>query len=90
MFILSLIHCYFYRIGKVDLTVLYWFYLPLFVIVLTFQIIGISLRLTVVDIYNSTAQYATLIRQRWRIGFFKSVWAPNVIRLIIELVNGPL
>ena len=45
MFILSLIHCYFYRIGKEDLNVLYWFYLPLFVIVLTFQIIGISLRL---------------------------------------------
>jgi sulfoxide reductase heme-binding subunit YedZ len=46
MFILSLIHCYFYRIGKGDLTVLFWFYLPLFIIVLTFQIIGISLRLT--------------------------------------------
>jgi sulfoxide reductase heme-binding subunit YedZ len=46
MFILSLIHCYFYRIGKENLNVFYWFYLPLFVIVLTFQIIGISLRLT--------------------------------------------
>jgi methionine sulfoxide reductase heme-binding subunit len=45
MFILSLIHCYFYRIGKENLNVLYWFYLPLFAIVLTFQIIGISLRL---------------------------------------------
>lgn len=46
MFILSLIHCYLYRIGKENLNVLYWFYLPLFVIVLTFQVIGISLRLT--------------------------------------------
>lgn len=45
MFILSLIHCYFYRIGKENLNVLYWFYLPLFAIVLAFQIIGISLRL---------------------------------------------
>lgn len=46
MFILTLIHCYFYRIGKEDLNILYWFYLPLFIIVLTFQIIGICLRLT--------------------------------------------
>lgn len=46
MFIISLIHCYLYRIGKKDLNVLYWFYIPLFVIVLIFQITGISLRLT--------------------------------------------
>ena len=46
MFILSLIHCYLYRIGKTDLSILYWFYLPLFITVLTFQIIGIRLRLT--------------------------------------------
>lgn len=46
MFILTLIHCYFYRIGKEDLNILYWFYLPLFITVLTFQIIGICLRLT--------------------------------------------
>lgn len=46
MFILTLIHCYLYRIGKEDLNILYWFYLPLFITVLTFQIIGICLRLT--------------------------------------------
>jgi methionine sulfoxide reductase heme-binding subunit len=46
MFILSLIHCYFYRIGKKDIDILYWYYLPLFITVLTFQIIGIRLRLT--------------------------------------------
>jgi methionine sulfoxide reductase heme-binding subunit len=46
MFILTLIHCYFYRIVKEDLNILYWFYLPLFITVITFQIIGICLRLT--------------------------------------------
>lgn len=46
MFILTLIHCYFYRIGKDNLHVFYWFYLPLFTIVLTFQLIGIHLRVT--------------------------------------------
>jgi sulfoxide reductase heme-binding subunit YedZ len=46
MFILTLIHCYFYRIGKENLYILYWFYIPLFAIVLTFQLIGINLRLT--------------------------------------------
>jgi sulfoxide reductase heme-binding subunit YedZ len=46
MFILSLIHCYFYRIGKEDLNIFYWFYLPLVITVVTFQIIGIRLRLT--------------------------------------------
>jgi methionine sulfoxide reductase heme-binding subunit len=46
MFILSLIHSYFYRIGKENLNILYWFYLPLIITVLTFQLIGIRLRLT--------------------------------------------
>lgn len=45
MFILTLIHCYFYRIGKVNLRVLYWFYIPLCIIVLSFQLIGIWLKL---------------------------------------------
>jgi sulfoxide reductase heme-binding subunit YedZ len=46
MFIITLIHCYFYRIGKEKLHIIYWFYIPLFTIVLTFQLIGINLRLT--------------------------------------------
>jgi sulfoxide reductase heme-binding subunit YedZ len=46
MFIFTLIHCYFYRIGKENLNLFFWFYIPLFTIVLTFQIIGIRLKLT--------------------------------------------
>jgi len=46
MFILTLIHCYFYRIGKENLNLFFWFYIPLFTIVLTFQIIGVRLNLT--------------------------------------------
>jgi methionine sulfoxide reductase heme-binding subunit len=45
MFILILIHCFFYRIGKENLTIFFWFYIPLFTIVLTFQMIGIWLKL---------------------------------------------
>jgi sulfoxide reductase heme-binding subunit YedZ len=45
MFILSLIHCYFYRIGKANLNVFYWFYLPLLITVLVFQILGFRLTL---------------------------------------------
>ena len=46
MFILKLIHCYFYRIGKENLNLFFWFYIPLFTIVLTFQIIGVRLNLS--------------------------------------------
>ena len=46
MFILTIIHCYFYRIGKENLNLFFWFYIPLFTIVLTFQIIGVRLNLT--------------------------------------------
>jgi len=45
MFILALIHCYFYRIGKENLNVLFWFYIPLFMSVLVFQITGIRINL---------------------------------------------
>jgi len=46
IFFLTLVHCYFYRIGKEHLNIFYWLYIPVFIIVLTFQIIGICLRLT--------------------------------------------
>jgi len=46
MFILILIHCYYYRIGKENLNLIFWFYIPLFIVVLTFQIIGVWLKLT--------------------------------------------
>jgi methionine sulfoxide reductase heme-binding subunit len=46
MFILIIIHCYCYRIGKENLNLIFWFYIPLFTIVLTFQIIGVWLKLT--------------------------------------------
>lgn len=46
MFILIIIHCYYYRIGKENLNLIFWFYIPLFTIVLTFQIIGFWLKLT--------------------------------------------
>jgi len=44
MFILIIIHCYYYRIGKENLNLIFWFYIPLFTIVLTFQIIGVWLK----------------------------------------------
>jgi methionine sulfoxide reductase heme-binding subunit len=46
MFILIIIHCYFYRIGKENLNLIYFFYLPLITIVVTFQMIGVWLSLT--------------------------------------------
>jgi sulfoxide reductase heme-binding subunit YedZ len=46
MFILIAIHCYFYRIGKDNLTPFFWFYIPLFTIVLILQIIGIYLNIS--------------------------------------------
>jgi sulfoxide reductase heme-binding subunit YedZ len=46
MFILALIHCYFYRIGKQNLNLFYSFYIPMIIVVLTFQIVGIWLKLT--------------------------------------------
>jgi DMSO/TMAO reductase YedYZ heme-binding membrane subunit len=46
MFTLIIIHCYFYRIGKEDFNLIFWFYIPLFTIVLTFQIIGVWLKST--------------------------------------------
>jgi methionine sulfoxide reductase heme-binding subunit len=45
MFILIIIHCYFYRIGKSNLNVIYWFYLPIFAIVLIFQLAGVRLKI---------------------------------------------
>jgi methionine sulfoxide reductase heme-binding subunit len=45
MFILIIIHCYFYRIGKQNLDLIYWFYLPILTIVLIFQIIGFCLKM---------------------------------------------
>jgi methionine sulfoxide reductase heme-binding subunit len=44
MFIIILVHCYFYRIGNSDLTVFYWFYLPLTVTILILQITGMFIR----------------------------------------------
>jgi sulfoxide reductase heme-binding subunit YedZ len=41
MFILIIIHCYFYRIGKQNLDLIWWFYLPVFSIVLIFQLTGV-------------------------------------------------
>jgi sulfoxide reductase heme-binding subunit YedZ len=46
MFILALIHCYLYTIGKQNISILFWLYLPLLVIVLVFQITGISIRIS--------------------------------------------
>jgi|ERR1035437_244869 sulfoxide reductase heme-binding subunit YedZ len=50
MFILIIIHCYFYRIGKENLTPIYFFYIPLITIVVTFQMIGVWLILKQKDI----------------------------------------
>lgn len=44
MFILIIIHCYFYTIGKDNLNIIYFFYIPMITIVLTFQITGIWLK----------------------------------------------
>lgn len=44
MFILILIHCYFYRIGKENLSLIFWFYIPVFVIVLIFQLTGVWMK----------------------------------------------
>jgi methionine sulfoxide reductase heme-binding subunit len=44
MYILIIIHCYYYRIGKENLNLIYLFYLPLILIILTFQVIGIRLK----------------------------------------------
>ena len=46
MFILAIIHCFYYRIVKEHLNLIYSFYMPLFIIVLTFQMIGMRLKLT--------------------------------------------
>ena len=46
MFILAIIHCFYYRIVKEHLNLIYSFYIPLFIIVLTFQMIGMRLKLT--------------------------------------------
>jgi methionine sulfoxide reductase heme-binding subunit len=45
MFILTIFHCYFYRIGKDNINPIYYLYIPLTIIVLSFQIIGIWLKL---------------------------------------------
>jgi sulfoxide reductase heme-binding subunit YedZ len=45
MFILVAIHCYFYRIGKDSLSIFFWFYIPLFSIVLILQIVGVYRRI---------------------------------------------
>jgi methionine sulfoxide reductase heme-binding subunit len=44
MFILIIIHCFCYRIGKQNLDLIYWFYLPVLSIVLIFQLIGVWLK----------------------------------------------
>jgi len=41
MFILIAMHCYFYRIGKDNLNIFFWFYIPLFTTVLILQIFGV-------------------------------------------------
>ena len=43
MFILIAMHCYFYRIGKDNLNIFFWFYIPLFTTVLILQIVGVYL-----------------------------------------------
>ena len=45
MFVLVIIHCYFYRIGKQNTDLIYWLYLPVLIIVLIFQMIGVWLKL---------------------------------------------
>jgi DMSO/TMAO reductase YedYZ heme-binding membrane subunit len=45
MFILIIIHCYYYRIVKENSNLIYWLYIPLFTVVLIFQIIGVWVKL---------------------------------------------
>jgi sulfoxide reductase heme-binding subunit YedZ len=44
MFILIIIHCYYYRIGREDPVLIYSFYLPLLAIIFIFQMIGVWLK----------------------------------------------
>ncbi len=44
MFVLSIVHSLFYRVGKADINPIFFLYIPLFVIVLIFQIIGLKLK----------------------------------------------
>jgi len=46
MFILALIHCFYYRIVKENLNLIYCIYIPLFITVLIFQMIGVYLKLS--------------------------------------------
>jgi len=45
MFILTIIHCFYYRIVKENLNLIYCFYIPLFTITLIFQMVGVWLKL---------------------------------------------
>lgn len=45
MFILIIIHCYYYTIGKENPGLIYLFYLPLFTIILIFQMIGVKIKM---------------------------------------------
>ena len=47
MFILTIIHCYYYRIVAKNLDLLYFLYIPLVIIVLTFQMIGVWSKLSI-------------------------------------------
>jgi methionine sulfoxide reductase heme-binding subunit len=41
MFVLAIIHCFYYRTVKENLVLFYFLYIPLFIIVLTFQMAGV-------------------------------------------------
>lgn len=43
MFILVAAHCYFYTIGRNNLSIFFWFYIPLFLIVVILQLTGVYL-----------------------------------------------
>ena len=45
MIILVFIHCYFYRIGNNNLSPFFWFYIPLMAVILTFQMLGVTIKL---------------------------------------------
>lgn len=45
MFVLAIIHSIFYRIVKENLNHIFWLYIPLFIIVLTFQLTGLKITL---------------------------------------------
>lgn len=45
MYVLAIIHCVYYRIVLNKINLIYYLYLPLFIIVLLFQLIGIRLKL---------------------------------------------